>query len=90
MTLLTQADTRPERKAATDDTYARKLREQGYAIAFEQQPGDWIPRALPQHRLPATARTASSQLPGTTVPMPATSDLQRSRVIAGLVKNPTG
>src|SRR3954462_4264685 len=33
MTLLTQANGKAERRAATDDTYARKLRELRYAIA---------------------------------------------------------
>src|SRR5215212_419129 len=43
MTLLSQAKTAKERKAATADTYARKLTELRYAIAFEQQYSkDWI------------------------------------------------
>jgi membrane peptidoglycan carboxypeptidase len=43
LTLLSQARTRAERQAATDDTYARKLRELRYAIAFEQHYSkDWI------------------------------------------------
>jgi membrane peptidoglycan carboxypeptidase len=43
LTLLTQADTKAERKAATDDTYARKLRELRYAIALEKKYSkDWI------------------------------------------------
>src|SRR4051794_27405427 len=37
MTLLTQANTKAEAAAATDDTYARKLKELRYAIAFEQK-----------------------------------------------------
>src|SRR5215217_1165076 len=42
-TLLSQASTKAERKAATDDTYARKLRELRYAIAVEQSYSkDWI------------------------------------------------
>jgi len=43
MTLLAQAKTAKERKAATADTYARKLTELRYAIAFEQNYSkDWI------------------------------------------------
>jgi membrane peptidoglycan carboxypeptidase len=43
MTLISQAKTKKERKAATDDTYARKLTELRYAIAFEQHYSkDWI------------------------------------------------
>lgn len=43
MTLLDQADTKEEQKAATDDTYARKLKELRYAIAMEKQHSkDWI------------------------------------------------
>ena len=43
LTLLNQADTKEEREAATDDTYARKLRELRYAIALEQKYSkDWI------------------------------------------------
>ncbi|MFJ9317756.1 transglycosylase domain-containing protein [Pimelobacter simplex] len=43
LTLLNQADTDEERKAATDDTYGRKLRELRYAIALEKRHSkDWI------------------------------------------------
>ncbi|MCX6398563.1 MAG: transglycosylase domain-containing protein [Propionibacteriales bacterium] len=43
LTLLNQAKTDEERKAATDDTYGRKLRELRYAIALEKrQSKDWI------------------------------------------------
>jgi membrane peptidoglycan carboxypeptidase len=43
MTLLSQAKNAKERKAATADTYARKLTELRYAIAFEQNYSkDWI------------------------------------------------
>ncbi|MBC2932401.1 transglycosylase domain-containing protein [Nocardioides sp. zg-1228] len=42
-TLLYQAETDEERKAATEETYARKVRELRYAIAFEQNHSkDWI------------------------------------------------
>ncbi len=43
LTLLNQANTKEEREAATDDTYARKLRELRYAIALEKKYSkDWI------------------------------------------------
>ncbi len=43
LTLLNQADTDAERKAATDDTYGRKLKELRYAIALEKRhTKDWI------------------------------------------------
>jgi membrane peptidoglycan carboxypeptidase len=43
MTLLSQAKTKKERREATADTYARKLTELRYAIAFEQHYSkDWI------------------------------------------------
>src|SRR3954453_9627493 len=43
MTLVDQAKTAKERKAATADTYARKLTELRYAMAFEQNYSkDWI------------------------------------------------
>jgi membrane peptidoglycan carboxypeptidase len=43
MTLLDQARTKAQRKAATADTYARKLTELRYAIAYEQNYSkDWI------------------------------------------------
>ena len=43
LTLLDQAKTAKKRKAATADTYARKLKELRYAIAFEQNHSkDWI------------------------------------------------
>ena len=43
MTLLTQARTGDERKAATENTYQRKIQELRHAIAFEQNYSkDWI------------------------------------------------
>ena len=43
MTLLTQARTAAERKAATENTYQRKIQELRHAIAFEQNYSkDWI------------------------------------------------
>ena len=92
MTLLTQADTRAERNAATDDTYARKLRELRYAIAFEQKfSKDWIlERYLNiayfgdgSYGVQSAARhyfnTNAKNL-----------TLRQSAMLAGLVKNPSG
>ena len=92
MTLLTQADTKAERAAATDDTYARKLRELRYAIAFEQQHSkDWILERYLNiayfgdgtYGIQSAARhyfnTNAKNL-----------DLRQSAMLAGLVKNPTG
>jgi membrane peptidoglycan carboxypeptidase len=43
LTLLDQAHTKAERAAATEDSYARKLRELRYAIALEKKHSkDWI------------------------------------------------
>lgn len=43
LTLVNQAKNKREARAATDDTYARKIRELRYAIAFEQNYSkDWI------------------------------------------------
>ncbi|NYE36081.1 membrane peptidoglycan carboxypeptidase [Nocardioides cavernae] len=42
-TLLYQAETEEERAAATEETYARKIRELRYAVAFEKNhTKDWI------------------------------------------------
>ncbi len=42
-TLVDQAETKKEEEEATDDTYARKIRELRYAIAFEKNYSkDWI------------------------------------------------
>ena len=52
LTLLSQAKTKAEQKAATDDTYARKIKELRYADRVRAEPLQGLdPRALPQHRL---------------------------------------
>ena len=69
LTLLDQAKgTKKQRRGATDDTYARKLRELRYAIALRAALLQGLdPRALPQHSpTSATAPTASRRPPGTT------------------------
>jgi membrane peptidoglycan carboxypeptidase len=92
LTLLSQAKTKAERAEATDDTYARKLRELRYAIAFEQNhTKDWILERYLNiayfgdgtYGVQSAARhyfnTNAKNL-----------DLRQSAVLAGLVKNPTG
>ncbi|GAB3762153.1 membrane peptidoglycan carboxypeptidase [Nocardioides ginsengisegetis] len=92
LTLLSQAKTKKEMKEATDDTYARKLRELRYAIAFEQHYSkDWILERYLNiayfgdgaYGIQAAARhyfgVNAKDL-----------NLRQSAVLAGLVKNPTG
>ena len=92
LTLLSQAHTKAEQKAATDDTYARKLRELRYAIAVEQQYSkDWILERYLNiayfgdgaFGIQAAARHYFNV-------NAKNLDLQESAVLAGLVKNPTG
>ena len=94
-TLLTQAQESGDKeamKAATDDTYARKLKELRYAIALEQTHSkDWIlERYLNTayfgdgaYGVQAAARhyfdVNANQL-----------NLRQSALLAGLVKNPSG
>ncbi len=92
MTLLSQAKTKKERKAATADTYARKLTELRYAIAFEQHYSkDWIlERYLNIAYFGDGAygvQAAARHYFGTNA-----KDLTWSQgaTLAGLVKNPTG
>ncbi|MGH3445364.1 MAG: transglycosylase domain-containing protein, partial [Nocardioidaceae bacterium] len=92
MTLLNQADTKAERRAATADTYQRKLNELRYAIAFEQKYSkDWILERYLNiayfgdgaYGIEAASRhyfsKHASQL-----------NLKEAATLAGLVKNPTG
>jgi membrane peptidoglycan carboxypeptidase len=92
MTLLSQAKTAKERKAATADTYARKLTELRYAIAFEQHYSkDWIlERYLNIAYFGDSAygvQAAARHYFGTNA-----KDLTwvQGATLAGLVKNPTG
>ena len=92
LTLVSQANTKAEREAATDDTYARKIRELRYAIAFEEKHSkDWI---LEQYLnlayfgdgafgVQAAARHYFNK-------NAKDLDLRESALLAGLVKNPTG
>jgi membrane peptidoglycan carboxypeptidase len=92
MTLLAQARTEAERKAATANTYQRKIQELRHAIAFEQNYSkDWILERYLNlayfgdgaYGIQAAARhyfsVNASQL-----------DTAQSATLAGLVKNPVG
>ncbi len=92
LTLLSQARTKAERKAATDDTYARKLRELRYAIAFEQNYSkDWIlERYLNIAYFGDGAYGIQSAARHYFNVNAKDLDLRQSATLAGLVKNPTG
>src|SRR3954466_5358356 len=92
MTLLTQANTKAEQKAATDDTYARKLRELRYAIAFEQHYSkDWIlERYLNIAYFGDGTYGVQSAARHYFNVNAKDLDLRQSAMLAGLVKNPTG
>ncbi len=91
LTLLQQADTKKEQRAAVDQTYARKLKELRYAIAVEQRYSkDWILERYLNiayfgdgaYGVQAAARhyfdVNASKL-----------NLNQSAILAGLVQNPT-
>ena len=92
LTQLTQARTAAERKAATENTYQRKILELRHAIAFEQNYSkDWILERYLNlayfgdgaYGIQAASRhyfsVSASQL-----------DLRQAALLAGLVKNPVG
>ncbi len=92
MTLLAQAKTSAERKAATEDTYQRKVQELRHAIAFEQNYSkDWILERYLNiayfgdgaYGVEAAARHYFSK-------DAKDLDLRESSLLAGLVKNPVG
>lgn len=93
LTLLNQAgDNAEERKAAQDDTIARKLRELRYAIAFEQNYSkDWILERYLNiayfgdgvYGIQAAARHYFSKDANKL-------NLHEAATLAGLVKNPVG
>ena len=92
LTLLSQAKTKAQKKAATDDTYARKIRELRYAIAFEQNHSkDWIlERYLNIAYFGDGAfgvQAAARHYFGVNA---KDLSLRQSAMLAGLVKNPTG
>ena len=92
LTLLSQAKTEEERKAAIQDTFARKVRELRYAIAFEQEHSkDWILERYLNiayfgdgvYGIQAAARHYFSK-------DARKLNLRESAMLAGLVKNPVG
>ncbi|CAM3167432.1 transglycosylase domain-containing protein [Nocardioides dubius] len=92
LTLVQQAKTDEERRAAIDDTFARKIRELRYAIAYEQNHSkDWILERYLNiayfgdgvYGVQAAARHYFS--------VDARKlNLQQAATLAGLVKNPVG
>jgi membrane peptidoglycan carboxypeptidase len=92
LTLINQAKTKEERIAATDNTYARKIRELRYAIAMEKEHSkDWIlERYLNTayfgdgaYGVQAASRHFFSK-------NAKRLNLRQAAVLAGLVKNPVG
>jgi membrane peptidoglycan carboxypeptidase len=92
LTLLSQAKTKAERKAATDDTYARKLKELRYAIALEQTHSkDWIlERYLNTAYFGDGAYGVQAAAKHYFDVNARDLDLGQSALLAGLVKNPYG
>jgi membrane peptidoglycan carboxypeptidase len=92
LTLVSQADTKAERLAATDDTFARKVRELRYAIAFEEQYSkDWIlERYLNIAYFGDGAYGIQSAARHYFDKNAKDLNLRESALLAGLVKNPTG
>lgn len=91
-TLLYQAETDEERKAATEETYARKIRELRYAIAFEQNhTKDWI---LERYLNIAYFGDGAFGVQSAAVHFFSKNakdlNLLESATLAGLVKNPVG
>ena len=92
MTLVNQARTKAEQRAATADTYQRKINELRYAIAFEEKYSkDWILQRYLNiayfgdgaYGIEAASRHYFSR--------PASRlTLRQAALLAGLVKNPTG
>ena len=92
LTLIDQAQTKKERQAATDDTYARKIRELRYAIAFEENYSkDWIlERYLNIAYFGDGAYGVQSAAKHYFSKDAADLTLPEAAMLAGLVKNPTG
>ncbi|WP_157829599.1 transglycosylase domain-containing protein [Nocardioides alpinus] len=91
-TLLYQAETDEERAAATEETYARKIRELRYAIAFEKNhTKDWI---LERYLNIAYFGDGAFGVQAAAVHFFSKNakdlDLLESATLAGLVKNPVG
>ncbi len=92
MTLLTQARTKEERKAATENTYQRKIQELRHAIAFEQNYSkDWIlERYLNLAYFGDGAYGVQSAARHYFSVNAAQLNTQQAATLAGLVKNPVG
>ncbi|MFN8195450.1 MAG: transglycosylase domain-containing protein [Nocardioidaceae bacterium] len=91
-TLIAQAKTKEDRAAATDDTYARKIRELRYAIALERDHSkDWIlERYLNVVYFGQGAygvQAAAKHYFGVNA---KELDLRQSAFLAGMVRNPVG
>ncbi len=91
-TLLYQAETEEERRAATEETYARKIRELRYAIAFEKNHSkDWIlERYLNIAYFGDGAFGVQSAARHFFSKNAKDLNLLESATLAGLVKNPVG
>ena len=91
-TLLYQADSAKEKKAATEETYARKFRELRYAIAFEKNYSkDWIlERYLNIAYFGDGAFGVQSAARHFFSKNAKDLSYAQSALLAGLVKNPTG
>ncbi len=91
-TLLYQAETDDERAAATEETYARKIRELRYAIAFEKNhTKDWIlERYLNIAYFGDGAFGVQSAARHFFSKNANDLTLLESSLLAGLVKNPVG
>ncbi len=92
LTLLSQAKTKAEKRAATDDTYARKLKELRYAIALEQEHSkDWIlERYLNTAYFGDGAYGVQAAAKHYFDVNARDLSLKQSALLAGLVKNPYG
>lgn len=91
-TLLYQAETKEERAAATEETYARKIRELRYAIAFEKNhTKDWIlERYLNIAYFGDGAFGVQAAAQHFFSKNAKDLNLLESATLAGLVKNPVG
>lgn len=91
LTLVSQADTKAERAAATEESVARKIRELRYAIAFEEQYSkDWIlERYLNLAYFGDGAFGIQSAARHYFDKNAADLDLAESALLAGIVKNPS-
>ncbi|HYH35033.1 MAG TPA: transglycosylase domain-containing protein, partial [Nocardioides sp.] len=92
LTLVSQADSKAERIAATEESFARKVRELRYAIAFEEKYSkDWIlERYLNLAYFGDGAFGVQSAARHYFDKNAKDLDLRESALLAGLVKNPTG